>query len=467
MTQRRFFLFFALVLSLLATPDRVTGLDKEAKKWLDGVVPLMLADERKMYEGLKDKNDVIEFQKIFWARRDPDLNTPENEYQGQYETAFADADKKFKVRGRSGAQTDCGRIFILLGEPTEVKKDQPGPPAEPGLRTPETWVYKGEKFAGGQALIGFNEECMGPDREEFKTQTDRLAATRILHPNIGYRHGKDGRLTKLVDLLPKPTPAQALLKEPRQDFPVGAQASFLKVMDGGSALIGLVRGEGVEDAAGKKMLRLVICAQAEDETGKVAAFAEQETNAEVSADGSFLASYRMSLQPGRYTVKAGALEPKSGKGSLTSIPVEVPDFNKGELGATLIVLRDVEELANPDTAEPDHPYAAFALAKARLIPRFGTAFAKAETVSFFYQFYDAKLDEQSKKASVVASVAILKGAAPQARAPDQPYETVVGGTIVGPIPLTSYAAGSYKVQLKLVDNVAKKEIMQELPFEVK
>jgi hypothetical protein len=46
-------------------------------------------------------------------------------------------------------------------------------------------------------------------------------------------------------------------------------------------------------------------------------------------------------------------------------------------------------------------------------------------------------------------------------------DTPVGGTVVGPVPLAKYEPGKYIVQLKVRDNVAKKDLTQEVPFEVK
>jgi GWxTD domain-containing protein len=467
MARRRSSIVIVLALALLPTAKAWAGLDKEARKWLDGVAPLILPEERKLYEGLKDKADIPEFQKIFWARRDPDLSTPENEYQTEYQKAFTEADQRFKIRGRPGIQTDCGRVFILLGEPAEVKKGSA--PVDPGLRPAETWIYKGAQFTSGQATIDFDQECMN-GREDFQKQIDRIAESRVLHPNIDYRVGKDGHLTKLVDLLPKPTPAQALLKSPRQDFTVATQTYFLKTQDGSTAFLGLVRGDAagmpVEEAGGKRSVKAIVCAQAVDESGKVAAFADQETNAEATSDGAFVTSFKMGLKPGKYDVTSGAFEAKSGKGSVTSGPVVVPDFNSGELSATLMIVRTVEPLAEAGS-DATGPYAAFSLGKYRLMPHVGTSFSKADSISFFYQYYDAKVDDQTKKASVVASVVVLKGAVPQARANDQPYDTAVGGNAVGPIPLTDFVPGAYKVQLNVIDNMAKKEVKQEVPFEVK
>ena len=455
-----------LSLGLLPAPAaHADKMSKEDKAWLDSVAPILQKDEEKRFKALKDKSDREEFKKIFWARRDPDLDTPENEYQAEYQKQVAVVDVKFKKGGQSGSKNDCGKVFILLGEPSSIEKDVEG--------GGEIWIYKdrpGRSFGGGQAKIAFTDTCRGPESKEFEQQIDRIAESQLAHPNIDYRIGSDGKLTKLLDLLPKPTPAQALLKTPRQDFPLETQAAFLKTEGGGTALVGIIRGKAegleVQDAGGKKTVRLSVVAQAVTEDGKNAAFAEQEEAGDVRPDGTFLASYRMLLKPGKYTLKGGALEVKSAKGSLAQIPVDVPDLNKAELTATLLVLRDVEDLAE-GVVDNNNAYSGLALAKVRLIPHFGTLFTKADSLMIFFQFYDARADEATGKASVTSSVALLQGTKPKAKAPDQAFDTVIGGNVVGPIPLADYGPGNYTVQVKLTDSVAKKDVVKEFAFEMK
>ena len=455
----------------LAIPDvaRAQKLDKQDKAFLESVQPIMLTDEEKTFRGLKKKEDRAEFQKIFWARRDPDLETEENEYQEEYLALKAEVDREIKVPGRPGSATDCGRVLILLGKPDEVKQEPAS--SAPG-RLPETWILRnGPKrtFEGGEATIAFDELCRA--HADVGEQLNRIAERRIAHPNVGYRM-KEGRLTKLVDLLPKPSPAQALLKQPRQDFPVAAQASFLKVSDGGTALLGLIRGDAtgltVTEDGGKKTLKLVVAANALDEAGKPAAFSEETRFAEVAADGSFVASFRMGLKPGKYTLQAGALDEKTGKGALASLPVEAPDLNNGALSmASLLIVRAVDEVPEGAPEDPENPYAAFSLGRARLVPFFGESLSKSEAPSFFYQFYDLKVDPATGKASGVASLSVLKdGKAVVAKAPDQPFDQPVGGTVVGPVPLAKYEPGKYVVQLKVADKVAGTEKVQEVPFQV-
>ena len=99
---------------------------------------------------------------------------------------------------------------------------------------------------------------------------------------------------------------------------------------------------------------------------------------------------------------------------------------------------------------------------------FGTdSLSKADTPWFFYQVYDLKIDETTGKPSGLASLTILKGTTPVAQAPPQPLDTPIAGSAVGPVPFGKYEPGQYKVVLKITDNVAKKDKVQEITIEIK
>ena len=196
--------FLAVAVLVLSVPRALPALDKDDKKWLDEVKPIMLVDEEKSFKNLKEKADRLEFQKIFWARRNPDLEASTNDYQAEYQKAVAEADLKYKVPGRAGSATDCGRVFILLGKPDEIKKEDTT--VSPGLRPTETWTYKdrpNQTYTGGKAEIVFDSECRFPMGSRVNEQLNRIAESKIAHPNIDYRLDKNGRLVKLAELLPK------------------------------------------------------------------------------------------------------------------------------------------------------------------------------------------------------------------------------------------------------------------------
>lgn len=351
--------------------------------------------------------------------------------------------------------------------------------SSPGMLVPQTWTYRdrpGQTFQGGKAMIAFDSDCRAPSG--FAVQLDHVAAAKVLQPNIDYRTGKDGRLVKLADLLPRDTAARALFNQPREDFPTAVQAFYLKVADGGTALLGLLRGEAgglaVAESGGAKHVNVSVAASAAGEDGKEAGWTEQTMNVPVGADGAFVASFKLGLRPGKYTLKAGAVDVKGGKAALTASPVEVPDLAKVEAApdgstvkvpsASMILIKGVEELA---ASNPEHPLAAFELGRVRLNPAFGGMARKAEQVEVFYQVYDLRVDPATGKADAVALVSILRdGKTPVAKAPPNPIDTEFAGSSVGPIPLANYEPGRYVVQLKVEDKVAKKNLVHEAPLEI-
>jgi GWxTD domain-containing protein len=470
---------------------RAEKLDDDDRKFLLQVQPIIGRDEEGTYKKLKDKADRLEFQKIFWARRDPNLKTPLNEFKEKYLKDLAIAGQRYAVLKdpRPGWTNHCGRVFLLLGEPDQIDKDDRWGNKEAGKRMPETWTYRdrpGQKFAGGRLELTFSDECWGTQALDY--QLDRLAASKIVQPSLDYRIDKNGHLVKLVDMLPKDSAARALIEQPRQDFPLTAQAAFLKISDGGTGLIGLLRGEAATlasaDVGGTKTVSLSIAAKAVAEDGTEAGWIEQAVNAAVGSDGAFLASFKMGLKPGKYTVSVGAVDTKSSKGSLTSVPVDAPDFSKVETAAdgsahpvpsisSLFLLRTVEELTPGAPAEPTNPFAAYTIGTVRLIPYFGATFHASDELSVLYQVYDLAVAPPAAGATegqangLVTFVTRKDGKVLKDRTTNK-IETAVGGSVIGPISLASYAPGRYQIEIKLLDRVAKPErtLTQQTWFEV-
>lgn len=461
--QRNATLLF-LAMGLVPRPAAAQNI----KKFLDDVRPIVLPDEEKQWKALKDNRDREEFARIFWARRDPDLDAPGNEYRTAYETAHAEADKRFVGTGRSGAETDCGRVFILLGAPDEAAAGQgPGGRKLDELklvRESQTWTYRdrpGLKFKDGQVQITFDDACSLPQGARLGEQLARIAESKIAHPNIDYKKGADGHIVKLEEQLPKPSPAMALLKAPRQDFPAAVETNLvLRTPDGATYVAGLVRVEpGVLPADAKP----VVGAQALSADGRVAATYEREAALDSGPEGAVL-SYGMSLKPGDYTLRVGVLDPKTNKGSAIERLLKVPDFNVDELSLSpLLVLQDVQEAPTDSKAA----LSAFQLGTTRLVPRYANVFHATEAVTLLGFIYGGKVDEATGKPSVTATFTILRDGQAVAKAPEQTYEATPTGPSVGPVPLTNYKPGKYVAQITVKDNVAKKEYKSEVPFEVK
>ena len=509
-------LALALAVLSLAPAAARAGLDKEDKKWLDEVHPLMLPEEEKTFRDLKDKADRLEFEKIFWARRDPDLDTPDNEFQAAYNTQRAEVDRQFKVAGQTGSTTDCGRVYLLLGKPDDIKQDKQSGDA-PSLRPPEVWTYRdrpGQTFAGGQVQIAFEKDCQLPQGARLSEQLNKVAESKIVHPDIGYKKSQDGHLAKLSEQV-KRSPAEDLMRSPRQDFPMTTQNSMmLRSPEGATYLAGLVRVTGLPRDGGANSLPVDVLVHAVDASGKVALKRNREVNAQFAEDGSVTASYGVTLRPGKYTLNIAVLDPKSNKGSVSTIPVDVPDLNQAEvepeqprvppgspqggqfaprvreLQITPLVLLDrIDEVGSAATAQPrvpagspqggqfapkdqaapdpKDPLADFVLGSNRLVPSFDNVFAKSGSLNVIGAVYNVAKDPTTGKASLNWSFSILKDGKPMAKTDDQVIESDVASPSIGPVPLSNFAPGKYVVQLRVRDNITKKDYTKDAPFEVK
>jgi GWxTD domain-containing protein len=470
-----------LALGLLAA-SRVAALDKEAKTWLDEVGPIVLPEEEKVYKNLKDKSDLEEFRNIFWARRNPKgAAADQNPYRAEYETLKADVDEHFSVRGRKGSETDCGKVIILLGEPAEIRKGDRTEPAAAhfwkegdryrigsvGYAGGEVWIFKGPRFRDGQAELPLDEECMGP--AEFREQLTKVAGALVVNRNIEYKVGPGGHLTKLVDQLPKPTPTQALLKEPRQDFvSVADTPMILRGKEGGTYVGILVRGQAeglaTQDHEGAKVAPIMVGAQAIDEAGAVQSASEREVTAEVGDDGFFEVSAGLALKPGKYTIRAAAYDARSKKGSAVSFPMDVPDLGTGQLSVSpIMILPAVKENVQPN---PKNPLEAFLLGTNQIVPRFKNSFTRDESFELMAIAYDGKLGPDGK-AQLTARYTVVKDGKRVTGTDVLSFDTPDASPSAGPVPVKPFDPGKYVVQLTVNDKLSGVEVKREAEFEVK
>jgi GWxTD domain-containing protein len=466
MLVRRIAVF--LFVALAAARTAGAGIDKESQKWLEDVTAIILPEEAKIYGQLKDRTERIEFEKIFWARRDPEPGTAENEFQKTFLTRKVQADERFKRPGLAGSATGCGRMLILMGEPDSIRKEEGDTNVDQhqiAMRVPEIWTYKDRGdiwFRGGEGTITVDRSCAV--KPMMAASLTRLAETRVVNPGLTYKVVA-GRITRLADLLPKATPAQEMLSSGRQDFALAAQIGYFRA-DGPTAVIGLVRAEGtglsVQEAGGKKVADVVVVAHAVTDDGRVAAVDERPISAPVGTDGSVQAAYRLYLKAGHYTLKYGVLDPKSGKGAVASASADVPDLNGTDLSAgTLMVVQDIVEGAK---SNPGDPLDGFVLGSLKLVPRFGNSFARSEAAHFFYTV-NGSVDEAGKS-NLSVGFSLLKGTQLVASTPSQTFTDPHVVTSVGPVDLR-FEPGAYTARLKVKDNLTQKQTTVDQGFEIK
>ena len=95
-------------------------LDDVFKRWLKEDVSYIISpDEKATFEKLATDEEREQFMEQFWLRRDPDPNTPENEYREEHYRRVAYANQHFSS-GVPGWKTDRGRVYIAWGKPDSV-----------------------------------------------------------------------------------------------------------------------------------------------------------------------------------------------------------------------------------------------------------------------------------------------------------------------------------------------------------
>ncbi len=62
------------------------------------------------------------FIETFWKKRDPDAATPDNEFRETFNRRMTFADRAFASADARGSTTDRGKVFVLLGEPSAVRR---------------------------------------------------------------------------------------------------------------------------------------------------------------------------------------------------------------------------------------------------------------------------------------------------------------------------------------------------------
>ena len=162
------------------------------KTWLEQDVAYIISDEeRKAFRTLSNDEERDAFIEQFWLRRNPDPDSPENEFREEHYRRIAYANEHFAA-GKPGWKTDRGRIYIAWGKPDEIDSHPAGgqyqrPFDEGGGSTStfpfETWHYRYLEGIGENIDLEFVDTCMCGD---YHFTIDRGEKDALLHiPGAG------------------------------------------------------------------------------------------------------------------------------------------------------------------------------------------------------------------------------------------------------------------------------------------
>ncbi len=162
------------------------------KKWLDeDVVYIIMDEERAVFENLTTDEEKESFIEQFWARRDPDPDTPSNEAREEHYRRIAYANDTFGV-GVPGWKSDRGRIYIIHGAPDSMEDHGQGeiyyrPGREGGGNTTtfawQTWYYRNLEGIGNGIEIEFVDKTMTGHYSLARDEMDKDAMLWV--PGMG------------------------------------------------------------------------------------------------------------------------------------------------------------------------------------------------------------------------------------------------------------------------------------------
>jgi GWxTD domain-containing protein len=162
------------------------------KTWLSQEVTYIISDEeRKAFLNLSNDEERDAFIENFWLRRNPNPDSPENEFREEHYRRIAYANEHFAA-GKPGWKTDRGRIYISWGAPDNIDSHPSGgtyerTPEEGGGTTStfpfETWHYRYLEGVGENIDLEFVDTCQCGD---YHFTLDRSEKDALLHvPGAG------------------------------------------------------------------------------------------------------------------------------------------------------------------------------------------------------------------------------------------------------------------------------------------
>lgn len=174
------------------------------KKWVDQDVRWIITDqELQAFKSLSNDEERDQFIENFWRRRNPNPDSPENEYRDEYYARIAYANDHFAA-GKPGWMTDRGHIYIAYGKPDSKDSHPSGgsyqrPMDEGGGETStfpfEIWHYRYIPGIGDNIDIEFVDTCMCGD---YHMTIDRSEKDALKHvPGAGLTlYEQQGQATK-------------------------------------------------------------------------------------------------------------------------------------------------------------------------------------------------------------------------------------------------------------------------------
>jgi GWxTD domain-containing protein len=434
------------------------------KNWLEQDVSYIITDEeRKAFKSLKTDEERDQFIENFWLRRDPDPDTPENEYKEQYFERIQYANEKFSS-GIPGWRTDRGRIYIMFGKPDELESHPSGgayerPSWEGGGSTStypfETWWYRYIEGIGSDIEIEFVDPsgsgeyriARSPDEKDallhvpnagltlaeslgMASKTDRVTGMGQGNPQNGMYGGgraKDQPFEKLqlfADLQRAPAikfpdlQVKADLPEIASDIlPFSVRTDFFRIGSESVATSFTIQFNHADisfkNQGGIYSGSVNIYARLTGLSGRRAGNFEDVVQTGRYGDDQLAAAQTQQsiyqknvvLPPGRYKIDVVARDIVSGKTGILHHSFEVPRYQEKQFAtSTLILASSIDRLDNQSIAAGQ-----FIIGRYKVKPMVSGIYRPGQNLALFLQVYDADMDQATLQPALRVEYIISRG----------------------------------------------------------
>ncbi len=501
------------------------------KTWLEQDVAYIISDdERKAFKNLSNDEERDAFIEQFWLRRNPNPDSPENEFREEHYRRIAYANEHFAA-GKPGWKTDRGHIYIAFGKPDSIDSHPSGgsyqrPMDEGGGETStfpfEVWHYRYLEGIGENIDLEFVDTCMCGD---FHFTIDRGEKDALMHvPGMGLTQWEEmGQAKKAdrfkggfenlgtgplassqqskqfdrIELAAKifaPPPVKfkdldAFVTEHKvingPIFPFDVRTDFIKVTDS-TVLVPITIqiknrditfetkngvATGVVNILGKVTTIMHKTVQTFEDTVSVEQPAEL---LEKSLDRKSIYWKAVPLPPGLYRLDIAIKDVHNpdhigiyGRG------IEVPKYFDEKLATSTLILSDAI------TPVDSHSIGAgnCVIGNTKVCPRVTANAAtpvnykRNQNLNFWMQVYNLGIDENSKSNLATVTYQIIDTATSNVIFEKQLDSKDLGAhsdqlTVEKSLPIAGLQPGKYKVTIKVNDEISKQEIAQSAPFVV-
>jgi GWxTD domain-containing protein len=506
------------------TKKRQKEINEVYKRWLEEDVRWIITEEeRAAFKRLATDEEREQFIEQFWLRRDPNPDTPENEYREEYYQRIAYANQHYSS-GIPGWKTDRGRIYIMFGKPDSIESHPSGgsyqrPYWEGGGSTStypfEIWFYRYIEGVGSGIEIEFVDPTMSgeyriarsPDEKDallfvpgagltlaeelgLASKADRpffSPGNRERYPLMSQRAQDQPfeRLQLLANLQRPPkvkfsdlaTIADAELAVEFDVLPFQLRTDFLRVTDNSiiSVFTVLMENQDVsfKNVGGFHQAQVNIHARIRPVTGR-RPFIFEDVVKQQYADDVFeigvqqksIYQHKITLPPGHYVLDLVIRDITSGRTGVVHHGIQVPKYAEGQLSTSSLLLAfKVEPLQGRIAAGQ------FVLGNLKVLPSVDSKFKSGEPVWLYMQVYNPGIDQTTLRPAVDIEYVILRDGKTVARIPEDGQNGLTRFntqqiTLARRLPVESLPPGKYTVRVRLTDQVKQTTITPEATFTI-